>query len=166
MEDKKREGVIRVDLRLTGRVAGLIREALLRRKGEELSSRDIGKEIKKGVVFLANEGFFEYENPFEWLEDKAKEYLGVEEDKEETEEVKKLLEELKVVVEKLESLGVPVRNILNPQKGINEDNRQRLDENQAPFVGFGDFSLPQKGESEKKTDEKEDNDGIRISIDF
>ena len=51
MANGSREEGIRVDLRLTGRVAAIIREALIRRKGEELSPRDIGKEIKKGVVF-------------------------------------------------------------------------------------------------------------------
>ncbi|GEM_PF-2226351 len=164
MVDKDREGVIRVDLRLTGRVAGLIREALLRRKGEELSARDIGKEIKRGVIFLANEGFFEYENPFKWLEEKAKEYLGIDDEREETEEVKKLLEELKVVVEKLENLGVPVRKVVNfPQEEGNKLIVQNGKREEGPLVGLGDFT-PQREEKEDEGPDK--NDGIKISIDF
>ena len=166
MANGSREEGIRVDLRLTGRVAAIIREALIRRKGEELSPRDIGKEIKKGVVFLANEGFFEYENPFEWLEDKAKEYLGLEEENKETEEVKRLLEELKAVVEQLEKLGVPVQKVINLRGEEKTETSAKGEGDNSPLVGFGNFAPPDEGSNRKKGKTEKGDDDIKISIDF
>ena len=115
---------------------------------------------------MANEGFFEYENPFEWLEDKAKEYLGLEEENKETEEVKRLLEELKAVVEQLEKLGVPVQKVINLRGEEKTETSAKGEGDNSPLVGFGNFAPPDEGSNRKKGKTEKGDDDIKISIDF
>jgi len=68
-----------------------IREGLLRRIEEKAKQRGMNKSraINKALEFLLLMGFFDYANPYEWIEAKAYEMCGEEKEVEYKEEEKK-----------------------------------------------------------------------------